>query len=64
MTAHNGDVPKSEDGERKRIDGLLISAVREGANILMDESDWASIRGCARATAAATKAGDGSGADH
>jgi len=34
---------------RRRIDAGLVEAVQEGAQAVMDESDWASIRRAARA---------------
>ena len=33
---------------RRQIDALLVEAVESGANIEMDDADWASIRQAAR----------------
>lgn len=37
--------------QRRAIDGVLIEAVEQGADIVMDEADWASIRKAARTAA-------------
>lgn len=38
--------------QRRDIDALLVDAVNEGADIVMDDADWASIRKAARMRAA------------
>ena len=37
---------------RRRIDAMLLEAVEEGADTVMDDADWISIRKAARAQAA------------
>lgn len=38
--------------QRRAIDGMLVDAVEQGADIVMDEADWAAIRKAARSQAA------------
>jgi antitoxin ParD1/3/4 len=33
---------------RRRVDGMLLEAVEAGANTIMDDADWSSIRAGAR----------------
>jgi antitoxin ParD1/3/4 len=40
---------------RRRVDGMLFEAVEAGANTIMDDADWASIRAAARAGATKSK---------
>lgn len=35
--------------QRRQIDAMLIEAVESGANIVMDDADFASVRSAARA---------------
>jgi antitoxin ParD1/3/4 len=37
---------------RRQLDAMLVDAVEEGANVIMDRADWASIRRSARTAAA------------
>ena len=41
-----------ERQSRRRIDATLVEAVESGADIAMDDADWASIMKAARAEAA------------
>jgi len=38
--------------QRRAIDGMLVEAVKQGADIVMDDADWAAIRKAARSQAA------------
>jgi antitoxin ParD1/3/4 len=40
---------------RRRVDGMLSEAMESGANTVMDEADWSSIRTAARAAVAKPK---------
>lgn len=40
-----------ERKQRRQIDTILVEAVTDGANTLMDNTDWATIRKSARAAA-------------
>jgi antitoxin ParD1/3/4 len=40
---------------RRRIDTGLVEAIQEGAQTIMDDADWASIRRAARAEVAKAK---------
>jgi antitoxin ParD1/3/4 len=40
---------------RRRLDDALVQSVESGADIVMDDADWASIRKAARAAASRPK---------
>ena len=42
---------------RRQLDAMLVEAVEDGANVVMDRADWASIRKSARAAAAKASKG-------
>jgi hypothetical protein len=45
---NSASLPRFSDEQRRRLDRLLIKAVRDGAEVTMDDADWNCIREAAR----------------